>query len=186
VSARRAAVFLDRDGTLNREVDYLSHPSELELLPGAAEAVAKLNRAGWAVIVVTNQSGIARGKLDEPMLSRIHAQLDTLLAEHGAHIDAYYACPHHPDHGEPPYRATCACRKPLPGMLLSAAEEHQLDLKASWMVGDSLRDVQAGEAAETRSILVATGKPDRLTEESPRVSSADDLAQAVERILAES
>lgn len=185
MSAKRAAAFLDRDGTINREVDYLAHPDDLELLPGAADAVARLNRAGLQVIVVTNQSGVARGKLDEEMLSRIHARLDELLVESGAHVDAYYACPHHPEHGGPRYRRACDCRKPLPGMLLAAAADHELDLAGSWMVGDSLRDVEAGLAAGTRAILVATGKPDRLEEESERVLAAASLSAAVDRILSE-
>jgi D-glycero-D-manno-heptose 1,7-bisphosphate phosphatase len=183
VSAGRAAVFLDRDGTVNREVDYLAHPDQLELLPGAAEAIKRLNQSGRPVVVVTNQSGIARGKLDEATLARVHERLDALLAGFDAHIDAYYACPHHPEHGEAPYRATCSCRKPLPGMLLRAAAEHDLDLSSSWMVGDSLRDVEAGRAAGTRAILVATGKPDTLVGEREGVSSATDLAAAVDRIL---
>lgn len=177
------AVFLDRDGTINVEVDYLARPEDLELYPGAAAAVRRLNEAGRFVVVVTNQSGVARGLLDEETLSRIHARLDELLADAGAHVDAYSWCPHHPDVGQPPYRRACDCRKPAPGMLLDAAREHGLDLARSWTVGDSLRDVAAGRAAGTRAILVGTGKLERLEQESPECFSAADLAAAVEALL---
>lgn len=179
----RRAAFLDRDGTINVEVDYLSAPEQLELIPGAAHAIGRLNDAGWFVVVITNQSGVARGKLTEQTLADIHARLDAMLAEHGAHIDAYYHCPHHPEHGEAPYRASCDCRKPAPGMLLRAAREHDLDLTRSWTVGDSLRDLDAGAAAGTRGILVATGKPQQLAEESASRFGTADLRAAVEAML---
>ncbi len=180
------AAFLDRDGTINVEVDYLSSPEALELLPGAARAIRRLNEGGWLVVVVTNQSGIARGKLDEAQLTAIHAELDAKLQQEGARVDAYYHCPHHPEHGPPPYRQECECRKPRPGMLLRAAREHDLELESSWMIGDSLRDLEAGRAAGTRCILVATGKPDRLAEESEMCFGAADLEAAVEALLTRS
>ncbi|MCB9916192.1 MAG: HAD family hydrolase [Planctomycetes bacterium] len=180
----RPAVFLDRDGTLNAEVDFLTRPEELVLLPGAAAAVRRLNEAARVVVVITNQSGVARGKLDEAQLGRIHARLDELLAAAGARVDAYYYCPHHPTVGPDAYRKDCDCRKPLPGMLVRAAREHDLDLGASWTVGDSLRDVEAGLAAGTRAVLVATGKPDRLARESAACFAAADLGAAVDAILA--
>lgn len=154
----RPAVFLDRDGTINVERDYLADPDQLELIPGAAQAIRDLAAAGFAVVVVTNQSGIARGKLTEDRLAEITARLAELLAEHDAHLTASYYCPHHPDYGDERYRRECACRKPGSGMLERAARELGLDLASSWIVGDSLRDLRAGAAVGSRGILVATGK----------------------------
>lgn len=154
----KPAVFLDRDGTICREVDYLADPGGLELLPGAAAAIAAFSAAGFEVVVITNQSGVARGLFDEQGLELIHQRLRELLAADGAHLDAIYTCPHHPNEGSPPYRRACDCRKPLPGLLLRAASERHLALESSWMVGDDLRDVEAGRAAGARPILVATGK----------------------------
>jgi histidinol-phosphate phosphatase family protein len=148
----RPAVFLDRDGTLIEDPGYLADPDRVRLLPGAAEAVAELNRAGVPVVVVTNQSGIARGLLTEAQYRATERRLDQLLADRGARIDAHYFCPHHPDAGGP-----CDCRKP--GLLLyrRAASEHGLDLAASWWVGDRLRDVLPAPALGGRGILVLTG-----------------------------
>jgi D-glycero-D-manno-heptose 1,7-bisphosphate phosphatase len=184
----RPAVFLDRDGTLVREVDFLVHPDELELLPGAAEAVADLARAGFAVVLVTNQSGVARGYLDEARLAEIHVRLAELLAEHGAHLDLVLYCPHHPDHGGPEHRRACDCRKPAPGMTLEAIRRLDLDPAASWTIGDSLRDAQAGLAAGTRAILVRTGKGEAqaplLADAGLEVAVAADLAEAARTVLA--
>ncbi len=153
----RPAVFLDRDGTIIREVNYLADPSQVELLAGAAEAIAQWNAAGVPVIVVTNQAGVARGYFAEERIAEVHRRLDVLLAEHHARIDGYYVCPHHPTAGESPYRCDCTCRKPLPGMLIQAAAEHDLDLPRSAMVGDKISDLQAGAAAGCATILVRTG-----------------------------
>ena len=148
-----AAVFLDRDGVLIRERGFVTEPAQLSLLPGAAGALALLRRRGFRLVVVTNQSGIARGLLTEGDLARIHADLLTRLraAHPEAFWDALYFCPHHPREGRPPYRTDCACRKPRPGMLLKAAAEHGLDPGRSWMVGDSARDLEAGRAAGCRT-----------------------------------
>jgi histidinol-phosphate phosphatase family protein len=153
-SRRRAACFLDRDGVVVADVDYLTRPQELALLPGAAAAIATLNRAGVPAIVVTNQSAIARGMLTEAGLRDIHATLDRLLAADGARIDRYYHCPHHPTAGQ---ASDCDCRKPKPGMLRQAAADFDLDLAASLMVGDKLDDVEAGARAGCRTCLVRTG-----------------------------
>lgn len=150
--ARRPAVFLDRDGTLNREVDYLTEVADFELLPGAAEALRDLQAAGYLLVVVTNQSAIARGMMDAERLDEIHAEMTRLLSDAGVHLDHVAACPHHPDTGP------CTCRKPQPGMLLEATRTLGIDLTTSYVVGDSLRDLQAGEAIGVRGILVATGK----------------------------
>ena len=153
----RAAVFLDRDGTVIEEVNYLSHPDQVQLLPGAAAAIRKVNERGIPVVVVTNQAGVARGFFSESRISEVHVRLDTLLAESGARIDAYYACPHHPEGVVEPYRVVCACRKPKPGLLCRAALELGLDLSSSCMIGDKLSDLEAGALAGCRSILVRTG-----------------------------
>lgn len=151
----RLAVFLDRDGTLNREVDYLADPDALEVLPGVADALARLRAAGFALVVVTNQSGIARGLLDEAVLAEIHRRLEDAV---GLAFDAIEFCPHHPDFGPAALRRTCECRKPEPGMLRAAARRLDLDLERSWIVGDSERDLAAGAAVGARGVLVATGR----------------------------
>ena len=185
VPARRPAVFLDRDGTINVEVDYLRRIEDLVLIPGSARAIARLNRAGYPVVAVTNQSGIARGLLDEQTLSEIHERLAVLLAAESAHLDAVFVCPHHPEHGEAPHRRDCDCRKPAPGLLFRAAEELGLDLARSWMVGDSLRDLEAGAAAGVRGILVGTGKGVELPGDAPGWLAVADLEEAVAVILGE-
>lgn len=132
----RAAVFLDRDGTLIVDRHYLGDPEGVELLPGAAEAVARLNRAGAFVVLVTNQSGIGRGRFGEADFEAVQQRLIELLAAGGARLDAVYHCPHAPDHDPP-----CDCRKPAPGLFLRAAEEHAIDLARSVWIGDRIRDV---------------------------------------------
>lgn len=154
---RRSAVFLDRDGTVNKEVHYLSDPGQLELLPTVAETIAKLNSAEIAVVVITNQAGIARGYFSESRLGEIHVRLKELLAPHGARVDGIYYCPHHPAEGVGDYGISCNCRKPLPGMLLQAAEDLNLDLNRSLMVGDRTSDLEAGFAAGCETALVRTG-----------------------------
>jgi len=153
----RGGIFLDRDGTINDEVDFLKTPEQLHLLDGTASAIRELNESGWRVFVITNQSGIARGLLSERQLADVHAKLLAELKAHGATLDAIYYCPHHPDYGEPPYRKDCDCRKPKTGMLDRAAKEFHIDLKRSFVVGDRMLDIQAGNAAGARSILVLTG-----------------------------
>jgi len=153
----RPAVFLDRDGTIVREVDYLRSPREMRLLPRAAEGVRRLNEAGFAVVLATNQSGIARGLLSEDDLVDIHEALQRRLSKRGAHLDGIYYCPHHPAGSVSRYRRRCACRKPAPGMLLRAARELDLYLSRSFAVGDSERDVTAGRRAGCHTVLVRTG-----------------------------
>jgi len=152
----KQAVFLDRDGTLNVEKEYLYQPEEFEFTPGAIEAVRLLNRAGYPVVVVTNQSGVARGYYGEQEVVKLHQHIDAVLRAEGAHIDAWYYCPHHPA-GNPPYNLLCGCRKPLPGMLQQAAADLGLDLSRSWMVGDKLADIEAGLSAGCKPVLVLTG-----------------------------
>ena len=160
----RPAVFLDRDGVLNKEVDLLCRPEQMELIEGAAEAVRYINGKGYLAIVVTNQPVIARNLCSLEELETIHATLQTLLGREHAYLNAIYYCPHHPDKGypeeRPEYKIVCECRKPRPGMLLRAAEDWNIDMSQSYMVGDSVRDVQAGEAAGVkRSLRVPTNEP---------------------------
>ena len=153
----RAGLFLDRDGTINSEVDFLRSPDELRLLPGAARAIREANEAAIPVVIMTNQSGIARGYLTEDDLARVHDRLRELLAAEGAHVEAIEYCPHHPTAGRPPYNVECDCRKPGPGMLLRAAAKLGLDLTTSFVVGDRCVDMEAGSRAGCRTVLVLTG-----------------------------
>jgi D-glycero-D-manno-heptose 1,7-bisphosphate phosphatase len=157
LTPRNRAVFLDRDGTVNLEKEYLHRTEEFEFIPGAPEAIRLLKDAGFLVIVVTNQSGIGRGYYDEADVHRLHRFMDEELKRHGAAVDAYYLCPHHPLHGIGEYRRECGCRKPLPGMLLEAADDFSIDLAASFIIGDKMADIEAGRAAGCRPLLVATG-----------------------------
>lgn len=150
-------VFLDRDGTINEEVGYLSQPEQLRLIDGAAEAIKRLNQAGCKVIVVTNQAGIARGYFSETALRQIHLELEKRLRAHGAHFDGIYYCPHHPTAGIGVYKKVCDCRKPKPGLLERAARELQVNLRRSFVVGDKRSDLEAGHAVGCRKILVRTG-----------------------------
>jgi D-glycero-D-manno-heptose 1,7-bisphosphate phosphatase len=154
----RPAVFLDRDGTIIEDVGYLRDLSQIDLLPWSAEAIRLLNDAGFVVVVVTNQSGVARGYFDEAHVVATHAALDDILGRAGARIDAYYYCPHYPASADPRYGVTCDCRKPASGLLHRAADDLGLDLSGSWMVGDWWRDVQAGAGAGARTILIRTGR----------------------------
>ncbi|QJW94232.1 D-glycero-alpha-D-manno-heptose-1,7-bisphosphate 7-phosphatase [Frigoriglobus tundricola] len=172
----REAVFLDRDGTLIEEVHHLATPDQVRLIPGAAEVVRQLNDAGVLVVVVTNQSGVARGYFPESRVAEVHAHLSALLAERGARIDAYYHCPHHPTEGIGAYRTACECRKPKPGLLLTAARDLGIDLARSWMIGDKACDAGAGAAAGCRTLLVRTGHGRELPADAGAVA---DLTAAV-------
>ena len=179
--APRRAVFLDRDGTVIADADYLADPSRLALIPGADAAIRRLKEAGFAVVVVTNQSGIARGLYSERDYHAVAARLDEVLAAAGAAPDGTYFCPHHPD-----FTGPCACRKPGTGLYLQASREHGLDPAGSWCVGDKLSDVLPARALGGRGILVRTGygaqSEDRLP---PEFRVADDLSGAVDLILGE-
>ncbi|HEX4129393.1 MAG TPA: HAD family hydrolase [Pirellulales bacterium] len=154
---KRPAVFLDRDGVLIEDLGYLGDPEGVALIPGAAEAVAELRSAGFVTVVVTNQSGVARGLYTEADVDRVHRRIDELLAPAGARIDRYYHCPHHPEATVAQYRTECACRKPAAGMLLRAAEELGIVLDRSYLIGDKCSDLEAAIAAGCRPLLVETG-----------------------------
>ena len=182
------AVFLDRDGTINVEVGHLDDKSKLALIEGAAEGIALLRDGGFKVVIVTNQSVIARGRISEAKLRQIHLALTELLSANGARFDALYYCPHHPDEGGGDYTASCDCRKPQPGMLLQASRELEVDLPRSYIVGDKLSDLEAGRAAGCRQILVRTGYGSRseamLDGRAPRPDHiADDLLDAASWIM---
>lgn len=148
---KQKAFFLDRDGTINKYVGFLRDIRDFELIDGVADAIKKINQSGYLAIVVTNQPVIARGEVSLEELDNIHNKMETLLGESGAYVDAIYYCPHHPDKGfegeRPEYKKVCDCRKPKPGMLMKAANEYNIDLKESWMIGDGLNDIEAGKAA---------------------------------------
>jgi len=182
--AKRKAVFLDRDGTINVEVKYLSKVEDFQFIPGVPWALKCLKEAGFLLVVVTNQSGIGRGFYDEAALDGIHAHMHADLAKFGAAIDACYFCPHHPEHATGDYRRECGCRKPLPGMLQQAAQDLDIDLAASFMVGDKIADMEAGLAAGCSSLLVLTGHGSTELAGLPAgVRSYPDLLAAAEAIL---
>ena len=151
------AVFLDRDGTLIEEVGYLDRIERLAFFPYSVDAVRLMNRAGYRVVVATNQSGIARGIFDEAFVAKAHRHIADVLDAGGAHVDGFYYCPHHPEGTVAQYARSCDCRKPQPGLLRQAASELDLDLARSWVVGDRWHDLQAGTAVGARGLLVRTG-----------------------------
>ena len=159
---RQKAIFLDRDGTLNKLVGFLRDIDEFELLPGTAEAIRKINASGYLAIVATNQPVIARGEVTVAELEKIHNKMETLLGMEGAYLDGIYYCPHHPHKGYegeiPELKIDCDCRKPKPGMLLQAAQDFNIDLSASYMVGDSDMDVECGNNAGCRSVKISDGQ----------------------------
>ena len=182
----RPAIFLDRDGVVIEDGHYVGSVDRVRLVPGSAPAVAALNRAGWVVVVVTNQGGVARGYFTFDSVPVVHAHIGELLAPHGGRVDAFYYCPHHPDGEVAEYRLACDCRKPKPGMLRQAAADLNLDLARSWMVGDRVSDLEAGAAVGARTVLVRTGygsqvDADGLDRAALNLAGvAENLADAVE------
>lgn len=162
LSQPQKAVFLDRDGTINKHVGFLRDSDDFELLPGVADAIKRINTSGYLAIVVTNQPVIARGEVTVSELREIHNKMETLLGAEGAYLDAIYYCPHHPHKGYdgeiPELKIDCDCRKPKPGMLIKAAEKFNIDLKQSWMVGDGENDIRAGKAAGCKTALIGKGE----------------------------
>lgn len=154
----KKAVFLDRDGTIIYHVDFLHKVSEVRLIPDAEKAIRTFNKLGYLAIIITNQPVIARGIIGPKEVDHIHAVLIDRLAKKGARIDAVYFCPHHPQANVKKYRMVCKCRKPSPGMILQATKEHGIDLKKSFFVGDSTKDVMAANRAKVKMILVKTGQ----------------------------
>lgn len=183
----RAAVFLDRDGTLMEECGYLDRLESMKVFPWTPDAIRLLNRAGLATVVITNQSAIGRGIIYEPFLREVHGALDRYLARGNARIDGYYFCPHHPEAKIAQFRQACRCRKPAPGMIEQACREMRIDPRRSVMVGDRWRDVECGQAAGTRTVLVRTGHGGDEENRPPADVNADailnNLMEAVGWIL---
>ena len=177
---KQKAVFLDRDGTINKYVGFLRNIDEFELIPGVAEAVKRINESGYLAIVITNQPVIARGEVTVEQLQLIHNKMETLLGAKGAYLDAIYYCPHHPHNGYvgeiPELKIDCECRKPKPGLLLRAAKDFNIDLSQSWMIGDGENDVKAGKAAGCRTTLIGT-------EKCGQDKTVSSLIQAVNQFL---
>jgi len=151
------AVFLDRDGTINEEVGYVNHLRRFVLLPRVGEAIRLLNRRGLKTVVVTNQSGVARGYFPESLIHLVHQRMEELLGQEGAHLDGIYYCPHHPDAGSPPYRQKCRCRKPDTGLVDEATRSLDLDCSKSYMIGDRGPDLEFARRIGAKGILVLTG-----------------------------
>jgi D,D-heptose 1,7-bisphosphate phosphatase len=154
---KTAAVFLDRDGTINEEVGYLDRLEKLKLYPEVFDAIRLINQSGMKAVVISNQSGVARGYFDEAFVETVHERIQSLLKDRGARIDRFYFCPHHPTEGIGIYRQVCSCRKPEAGLLLRAAREMGIDLSRSYMVGDISKDIEAAGKAGVKGILVRTG-----------------------------
>lgn len=179
---KQKAIFLDRDGTINRYVGFLRDIDEFELLPGVAEAIRAINASGYLAIIVTNQPVIARGEVTYDELQEIHNKMETLLGQQGAYLDAIYFCPHHPHKGYEgevsELKYECDCRKPKPGMLLKAAEDFNIDLSQSWMIGDGENDIKSGESAGCKTALIGE-------EDFGQVMNGRNLLELEEKILAQ-
>jgi D-glycero-D-manno-heptose 1,7-bisphosphate phosphatase len=171
-----AAIFLDRDGVLIEDAHLLTDPGEIRVLEGVPQALGKLKQAGFKLIVVSNQTVVARGLATEQEVYAVNAEIDRLLEQAGGpHLDGFYFCPHHPNATLPAYRIVCECRKPRPGLLLRAAREHDVNLGASFAVGDRITDVIAGARAGCRTVLIQTGE-----HQSPLIETVEPLDETVQ------
>jgi D-glycero-D-manno-heptose 1,7-bisphosphate phosphatase len=153
----KGAIFLDRDGTINEEMGYINHPDRFIIFPFVAESIKIFNKLGLKVIVVTNQSGVARGYFKESLVKELHEGLQKKMNNEGAKIDAIYYCPHHPKEGQGKYKFDCTCRKPKPGMILKAIEEQEIDINNSYMIGDRYKDILFAKNLNIKSGFVLTG-----------------------------
>lgn len=167
MSKKEKAIFLDRDGVINKEVNYLSNPKDFEFIPGSIKALRRLQEIGYKLIVITNQSGLARGYFTEETLNKIHNKMKRILRENNVILTDIFICPHHPD-----ITGICECRKPKPGLLIQAKQKYNIDLKNSYMVGDTLKDIQAGKNAGCKTIFVLTGHGE---EEKEKIKEIDDV-----------
>ena len=154
---KHRAIFLDRDGTVSYEVGYVNHLSRYDIMPGSADAIRKINQSDFLAILVTNQAGVARGYFKEELIVKVHEKLQNILSDRDAYLDAIYYCSHHPEVGEPPYRKNCDCRKPKPGLIKRAQKEFHIDLSKSYIIGDSIKDIETGFTVSLPGILVLTG-----------------------------
>ena len=181
-------IFLDRDGTLNVEVNYLHRKEDLVLLPGVPEALKAFKDQGYKLVVITNQAGVARGYYTEEDVKELHRYMNELLAGQGAGIDAFYYCPHHPEHGIGKYKIPCHCRKPETGRFEMAEQDFEVDKASSWMIGDKLIDIEAGRNYGVRTVLVGTGYGAGVHDEQKKKGDfpydlyADDLLEAYDEI----
>lgn len=180
LTKKQRAIFLDRDGTINKYVGFLKNIEDMELLHGVSEAIRKINTSDFLAIVITNQPVIARGEVTYKELEDIHNKMETLLGKEGAYIDDIFFCPHHPDKGyegeREELKVECNCRKPKPGLLIKAAEKYNIDLKESWMVGDSINDITAGRAVGCKTAFI--GKLDE-----NGVPAFNNLLECIDKIL---
>jgi len=180
---KNRAVFLDRDGTINEEVGYLSRLEELKIYDNAAEAIRLLRQKGFLAIVITNQSGVARGFFSEDFILTVHNKMNEYMKERGAWLDALYYCPHHPRYGNEHYRKECSCRKPHPGLLIRAAEDFDIDLKRSYVVGDMPRDMDTARRVGAKGVMVKTGYGRNVVATSKPDYIAEDLLDAANWII---
>lgn len=189
---KKEAVFLDRDGTINEEVGYLVDLDQLKIIPSAYEAIGLINESGMEVVVISNQAGVARGLFTEEFVQKTNEHLRTILLEKNVRIDHFYFCPHHPTEGEEPYRQVCDCRKPAPGLFLRASRELNINLEASYFVGDRFLDMEAAKNAGVKGVLVKTGYgkdllqdvgPDKAGPGNKPDFIAEDILGAVKWIL---
>ncbi|MBT1703818.1 D-glycero-alpha-D-manno-heptose-1,7-bisphosphate 7-phosphatase [Chryseosolibacter indicus] len=180
----RKAIFLDKDGTLIKDVSYNVDPSLIVLEENCTEGLKLLQDEGYLLVIISNQSGVAHGYFSENKLEGVRLRLDELLGEHGVKLDAMYYCPHHPKGSVSPYAINCDCRKPMPGMIIKASKDFNIDLSASWMIGDILNDVEAGNRAGCRTILIDNGNEtewikDEYREPTYKASSINEAASFI-------
>lgn len=187
LSKPQKAIFLDRDGTINKSVGFLKNIDDFELLPNVAESIRYINDSSYLCIVVTNQPIVARGAITFEGLQRIHDKMETLLGAQGAYIDGLYYCPHHPDKGfegeVSELKIDCDCRKPKPGMLLQAKEDFNIDMSSSWMIGDSKRDIEAGKNAGCKTALIVQSEGETTEMQVVSTFYVDNLLEAVNLLL---
>ena len=185
MSEKSKAVFLDRDGTIIEDSGYINSPEQIKFIPGSIEAIKKLNEAGYKVVIISNQAGIARELLSENMLQTIDKIIHREVLSGGGHIDASYYCPHHPEHGVYPYKQDCECRKPHPGLIKKAVKDQDLELAGSFMGGDKSSDIETGKRAGVKTVFVRTGhgqnEEKKLKEKPDHI--ANNLPEAVRWIL---
>lgn len=182
---KQKTVFLDRDGTINVEKNYLYRPEDFQFIENAPEAIALLKKHGYQVIVVTNQAGVARGYYTEEDVKRLHEYINEQLRKWNTQIDAFYYCPHHPTAGIGKYKRNCNCRKPKTGMFEQACRDFEVDLENSWMIGDNKGDIEAGRNFGLRTILVRTGYGEELEKEGFKGSCEviDDIYGAADILI---
>jgi len=184
----KRAIFIDRDGTLNEEVGYLSDLADIKFIDRAVDAIKMINTSDYLAVIITNQSGVARGYITEEFVTDVHNEMVTMLQNDDAHLDGMFYCPHHPEAGEAPYKKVCDCRKPKTGMLNSAKADFDIDLTDSFVIGDKYSDIELAHNVGARGVLVLTGYG-RETKESiekegkrPPDHIADDLYDAIKWI----